>query len=94
MRYVYKLPILLSIVFAIITAIASLINGKDVSAMAYDVCIVIVLAYLAGIIIKSIIIKTVKEVLVKQYILEQQEKMKKKKNNKEEKSESEFEIKI
>jgi len=91
MKYVYKLPIFLSIVFAIITAIVSLNNGKDLSAMAYDVCIVIILTYPAGIIIKSIIIKTIKEVLVKKYILDQQEKMKMKKKNK---SGSEFEIEV
>ncbi|MGE5473477.1 MAG: hypothetical protein ACM3UU_04570 [Ignavibacteriales bacterium] len=93
MKYIYKLPIFLSIIFAIITAIASLVNGKDVSAMAYDVCIVIVIAYPAGIILKSIILRTIKEVLVKNYLLEQQEK-KKRKNSKLEKHEREIELKI
>jgi len=94
MKYVYKLPIFLSIIFAIITAFTSLVNGKDVTAMAYDVCIVIVLTYPAGMILRSIIIKTIKEVLVKKYILDQQEKMKRIKSMKAAKSESEFEIKI
>jgi len=94
MKYVYKLPIFLSIIFAIITAVTSLINGKDVSAMAYDVSIVIVLAYPSGMIIKSIIIKTIKEVLVKRYILDQQEKIKKRMNTKSDKRGSEFEIEI
>lgn len=93
MKYVYKLPIFLSIIFAIITAIASLANGKDVSAMAYDVSIVIVIAYLAGIILKSIILRTIKEVLVKNYLLNQQEK-KRRKNSKLEKSESQLEIRV
>lgn len=94
MKYIYKFPILLSIVFAIITAVSSLANGKDVTTMAYDVSIVIILTYPAGMIIKSIIIKTIKEVLVKKYILEQQEKMRKRKNMKEDNSDSEFEIKV
>lgn len=74
MKYIYKLPILLSIFSAIIAAVIGLYNGKDVTLMAYEVCAVIVVAYIAGLILKSVIIRIIKEVLVKKYLKEEKER--------------------
>lgn len=89
MKYVYKLPIFISIICAIVAAILSLRNGKDVYSMAYDVSLVIVIVYPLGMIFKSVIIKILKEVIVRKYLLDQQEKQKRKKNQE---AKSQFDI--
>lgn len=70
MGSIKKLPIYLSIVFAIITGLSALLNGKDFSRMAMEVSIAIAAAYAAGMIIKYMMLKLAKELLEMSYAKE------------------------
>lgn len=62
---VNKLPFLISIILAIITALSGLYNGKSFDIMVKETCIAIVVAYIFGVFVKYALIKLIKDVIKK-----------------------------
>ena len=60
-----KLPFLISIMLATITALSGLYNGKSFDIMAKETCIVIVSSYAFGILVKYALITLIKDVIKK-----------------------------
>lgn len=60
-----KLPFLISIMLATITALSGLYNGKSFDIMAKETCIVIVSAYVFGIMAKYALTMLIKDVIKK-----------------------------
>jgi len=74
-----KLPFLLAICIAIIKALSDLYNGKSFDIMARETCIVIIVAFIFGSLIKYAVRALLKDVLRKRIEeINEQQKIKKK----------------
>lgn len=78
MFIINKLPFLLAICMAIITALSDLYNGKSFDIMAKETCIVIILAFVFGILIKHVVRALLQDILRKRIEEINEEKMRRK----------------
>lgn len=58
-----KLPEFLALIAALITVLVAVVNGKSFYIMAYQVSAVIIISYLLGSVLRSVMISTAKEIL-------------------------------
>ncbi len=78
MEYINKLPVFLAIIFGIITGISAVVYGVNLQQMAVRVSVAITVSYMLGWVLKKILIKMIKEALVRKYLLEEKKRITKK----------------